>query len=101
HIFFSVPAALTPDAPGREEPDLYECSGGTTRVVDVLPDGEPAANAKFGSPGGHLLENVISADGSRVFWTDLNDHDLYLREGNGTPAARTVQVGGEGAEYAA
>ncbi len=101
HILFEVNAALTPEAadPGREKDDLYEWVDGRLSSVDVLPGGEPAPNATFGgyqpepeSVNGFEkmpdLSHVISADGSRVFWTDLATGDLYVRE-NGTT---TVQV---------
>jgi hypothetical protein len=54
-------------------------------LVNVLPDGVAEPNATFG--GFEEGENqkpdfshVISADGSRIFWTDLNNGDLYVRE---------------------
>ena len=56
---------------------LYDTVAGRPHLVDVLPDGKPASGATYGSleensaqgftyPG---LTHVISADGSRVFWT--------------------------------
>lgn len=64
---------------------LYDSVGGRAYLVDVLPDGEVAPGATFGSVEGHVGENadetaagglggpdfthVISADGSWVFWT--------------------------------
>jgi hypothetical protein len=101
HILFEADAAFTPEAadPGREANDLYESVDGQLSSVDVLPHGEPAPNATFGGyqpqpesdngfPKEPDLSRVISADGSRIFWTDLATGDLYVRE-NGTT---TVQV---------
>jgi hypothetical protein len=56
---------------------LYDTAAGRPYLVDVLPDGKLAPGATYGSleentsngythPG---LTHVISADGSRVFWT--------------------------------
>jgi hypothetical protein len=98
HIAFEMPAALTADAPGNQEPDLYDSTDGALNVVNVLPDGTPAANAVFGSPNEAFKSHVVSADGSRMFWTDLNNGNLYVREHGGTPQASTVLVS-EGGEY--
>jgi hypothetical protein len=61
---------------------LYDAAAGGLNVVDVLPDGELAGTAVFGSEvefsrpeavnklgSGNDLGHVISADGSRVIWT--------------------------------
>jgi len=99
HIAFEMPTALTPEAPGAEEADLYDSSGGQLNVVNISPEGIPVANAAFGSPAETFKSRVVSKDGSRMFWTDLNNHDLYVREDNGTPQAKTALVA-EGGEYA-
>ena len=90
HLFFEANDALTANAVdgGESENNLYESTEGTLRLVNVLPDGEADPNASFGTPPernseGENTANVISADGSRVFWTDLNTGSLYVRE-NGT-----------------
>jgi hypothetical protein len=107
HLLFQDQVALTPnaeEAPGTEQfcvlhCDLYDSVDGHPRLVNVLPHGETAPNAVFGGPGPRDTEpeivaqepdfsNVVSADGSRIFWTDLNTNLVYMRE-NGT---RTVQV---------
>ncbi len=104
HILFEVNDALSgslPEAvdPSREANNLYEWVGGQLLSVNVLPNGKPAPNATFGAYPAEPeagdgfskdpdLSHVISADGSRVFWTDLATGDLYIRE-NGT---RTVQM---------
>jgi hypothetical protein len=114
-VFFQDEARLTAEAPevagsnpsGREgchvNCDLYESVGRQLSLVNVLPDGEPAGGATFGSPplltpeGRHQspgLGNVISADGSRVFWTDtqagLDMEHIYVRE-NGTSTLAVSQ----------
>ncbi len=59
---------------------LYDHVGGKPYLVDVLPDGSVAPGGAFGSVEGAVATNgllgggpdftrVISADGSRVFWT--------------------------------
>jgi hypothetical protein len=81
---------------GVEENNLYESAGGRLSLVNVLPDGATEANATFGAesleepeyrpefnpPG---FSNVISEDGSQVFWTGLNTNVVYLRENAGQP----------------
>jgi hypothetical protein len=102
HLLFEANDALaaTPNAldGGTTENNLYDSVGGQLSLVNVLPDGAPAPDASFGSPIPLHEENaadfshVISADGSRVFWTDLNTHDLYVRENDATADATTAQV---------
>ncbi|MGA9285684.1 MAG: hypothetical protein WBV85_09600 [Solirubrobacteraceae bacterium] len=96
HLFFEANDALTANAidGGEHENNLYESTEGTLRLVNVLPGGEADPNASFGAPPLRETEaenttNVISADGSRVFWTDLNTGSLYARENE----ASTVLVG--------
>jgi hypothetical protein len=54
--------------------------------------------AAFGGTGvnehGELpdFDNVISSDGSRIFWSTLSPTALYVRENAQTPGAVTVQV---------
>ena len=84
---------------GLEENNLYVSIGGVPSLVNVLPGGGSEAGATFGAPPEGEPESnypdfshVISADGSRVFWTDLNTHVLYGSEGVGTPSMRTVEL---------
>jgi hypothetical protein len=102
HVLFMANDALTGAAEGRpaaeggpestfqEKDNLYESVGGQLRLVNVLPDGATHTGATFGD--GPLFRHVISADGSRIFWTDLNTGHLYVRE-NGTT---TVEVSSAG-----
>jgi DNA-binding beta-propeller fold protein YncE len=87
--------------------NLYDSISGNLQLVNVLPKGEVAPNATFGSssvvpaslepinspnysednrhPGS--FSNVISGNGARIFWTDLetgsNMEHIFVRE-NGT-----------------
>jgi hypothetical protein len=90
HLLFEVNGALTPEASdGGGANNLYDSVGGHVSLVNVLPDGQADVNATFGaSPviAGQIpdFSHVISSDGSRVFWTDLNvsggdPGDLYMR----------------------
>lgn len=108
HVLFEANAALALGAVdgGPLKNNLYEWVEGHLRLVNVLPGGQAPPNASFGVDNSDTyvgqptpsLSHVISADGSRIFWTDENkeSHNLYLRE----DGERTVQVdeavGGEG-----
>ncbi len=92
--------------PGREANDLYESAAGQLSLVNVLPGGEQAPDATFGAPNetGRPVDppdfsDVISADGTRVFWTDLHagldEGHVYVRE-NG---ANTIPVSAGAARY--
>jgi hypothetical protein len=91
HQLFMANDALTPESEGgpeehfAAEPNLYESVEGRLSAVNVLPDGSPAPNAMFGTESGGVTErdfsHAISSDGARVYWTDLNTHSLYVREG--------------------
>jgi DNA-binding beta-propeller fold protein YncE len=125
-IIFQNEAALTENAalanevpPGHEnhqdkraaetgEPcvvgcDLYESTHGHPRLVSVLPGGTVVADANFGGfSRAHSSDfsNAMSADGSRIFWTDTQEgpemEHIYVMENE----AAEVQVSGEGpAEY--
>ncbi len=83
---------------GKEGGALYDSVDGRLSLVSVLPDGRADANASFGSApspeskGSHGLNHVSSDDGSRIFWTDRETGDLYVRENDTSPEATTVQV---------
>ena len=85
-IVFEANDALLPEAPA-EAPSVYEWSRSSgLRLVSVLPDGEPAPEASAAGTWGSDYDKVISADGSRVFWTAGGQ--LYAREGG----VRTVKL---------
>jgi hypothetical protein len=103
HVLFEANDALTPEAEGgtasyyEEVDNLYETVDGSLRLVNILPDGSTKANATFGASGLEAGEspdfsNVISENGSRIFWTDLNTGHIYMRE-DGT---KTVEVSAAG-----
>ncbi|MGN6255554.1 MAG: TolB family protein [Solirubrobacterales bacterium] len=85
HVVFEADDALLPEAPA-EATSVYEWSPAGLRLASVLPSGEAAPEAQAGSPGAGDYSEVISADGSRVFWTA--EGQLYVREGG----VRTVQL---------
>jgi hypothetical protein len=98
HIVFEANDALTPADPpnapaapvvGAAESNLYEWVGGQLRLVNVLPGNAVALpRAVIGS--GLLLadepeveadnfDHAISADGSRIFWSDGASGQVYVR----------------------
>jgi hypothetical protein len=101
-LLFEANAALksTPEAVegGELQNNLYDSVNGGLYLVNVLPNGNTEPNATFGTlaespenrPG---FSHVISADGSRVFWTDLNNGNIYVRENPASGAATTKLVG--------
>jgi len=108
HLLFQTGAPLTPDAeeaPGEGHDNLYDSTGGSLRLVNVLPGAspEPDPNATFGAPDeGEArfdFSNVVSADGSRVFWTDLSTGIVYLRL-NGAQEQSALDGSGECTEAA-
>jgi hypothetical protein len=89
HVLFETSVALTANA--QEGPrSLYEWTlGAGVRLVSVLPGPEElgAGGAGSGDGGNDNFTDVISTDGSRVFWTD-GLGDLYVR----LDGTRTVQL---------
>ncbi len=94
HVIFNSESQLVPTVTlgGR---NLYEWTNGQIEPVNILPgvtNGETAIQGKLGSLGGHQ-SHTVSDDGSRIFWSVGNAAEaLYVREGVGTPQARTIQV---------
>ena len=86
----------------KEADNVYEWSGGQLNLIGLLPGGSTPPAGSFAGPyqwegadtsvGGALdqlyTENVISSDGSRVFFTAAGTGQLYVRENN----AVSVQV---------
>jgi hypothetical protein len=105
-VLFEANAALTVNAPEvpigsneSEENDLYDSVDGHLMLVNVLPDGVPQGNANFGGVASigpanehHDFGHVISDDGSRIFWTDVNTHDLYVRENAASANPSTIEL---------
>ncbi len=86
HVVLSTCAALTPNAIeipdgegcDEESANLYGWSEGELELLNLLPaQSQGAPGAALAAPSG-----AISADGSRVYFTE--DANLYLREGNTT-----------------
>jgi hypothetical protein len=113
YVLFQSEAALVSPAvpaagPAEGEFCLYDCNlyesvGGAVSLVNLLPDGAVDTTATFGgrSGNGHdqenlpSLSNVISADGSRVVWSDVSTAVIYVREGG----VSTVQVSAGAARF--
>ena len=107
HVLWMANDALTPNAVdgGEEQNNLYDTHQGLLTLVNVLPDGSSEPNAIFGGPvpspyGAEEslppFSHAISEDGSRIFWTDLNNGNLYLRENGATTVQVDAGVGGGG-----
>lgn len=108
-IVFETRQTLTADPVGMLDAKLYEWDRGELRLVGILPDDEGGGPAPGGSVGAAGLAvgtqnltsqlrgsrpGVMSQDGSRIFFLEGSGLTgrLFMREGNGTPAARTVWI---------
>lgn len=74
-------------AAGVESNYLYDSVEGRLSLVDVSPAGTVVPDAAFGAPAlanpnkeEPDFDHVISADGSRVYWTAQGSGRIYLRE---------------------
>ena len=109
HLLFAANDALTGVSEGRpaaeggastefeKEDNLYESVDGLLRLVNVLPNGTTHVNATFGGSESFGRSHdthgrVTSADGSRIFWTDLSTGHIYVRE-NGVSTVEISPVG--------
>jgi hypothetical protein len=94
-LLFETSAALTEGAEEAPSPlahNLYESVGGNLTQINVLPGGEQAPESVFGSPPGTRGANradVISADGTKTFWTDRVEPETVYEHLAGTG---TIQV---------
>ena len=88
HVVFEANDALTGGAPAGAR-SLYEWTGSALRLVSVLPGsgGVAATSAGAGDGNDDNFANVVSSDGSRIFWTD-GEGQLYVRE----DATRTAKL---------
>lgn len=85
-VVFEANDALLPEA-SAETWNVYEWSSLLgLRLVSILPSEEAAPEASAGGVSERDYAEVISADGSRVFWTA--EGQLYVREGG----VRTVKL---------
>ena len=117
HVLVQSPGAYTAQAVKGEEgtseafsltssegfDNLYDRVDGHLHQVNILPDGEPEStpHATFGGRTliagrsfEHNFADDVSTNGSRIFWTDLNTGDLYVRE-NDTQPQSPIGPGGE------
>ena len=93
----------TPNVVNLYEWDGSKPSGEELSLAGVLPDGKAPSEGSVAGPGGPALgeesiggatgkfytQNTISADGSRVFFSDGETGQIYMRE---PEAARTIPV---------
>ncbi len=105
-VFESARQLLTNAAPGVV--NLYEWNAGKPpgqelSLVGVLPHGEAPSGGSVAGPGGSALgeevvggamgrfytQDTISADGSRVFFSDQETGQIYMRE---PEAGKTISV---------
>lgn len=90
HVIFQSRYNLTADAVGGSL-KLYEWESGTVRLAGILPNGAAAsASGAGGVPTESLTYSLrtITADGSRILFTDPNTGSLYAR----IDGAVTVQL---------
>jgi hypothetical protein len=102
HVLFQSAGAYTAQAvPGRYgiSENLYDSVGGGLRLVSILPSGHPTSSATFGGltgfgrgeaifSSGYNFGHDVSADGSRIVWTDVNSGVIYDRENDAAGAER-------------
>jgi hypothetical protein len=84
----------------KDADNVYQWSGGQLSLIGRLPDGSTPPEGSFAGPydwqapdtsvGGALdhlyTEDVVSSDGSRVFFTAAGSGQLYVRESNAVSA---------------
>ena len=99
-VLFETEKDLLPGLAAAGVVNLYDWDEGRLSVPGILPVSEggkaPAGGSVAGSqPHGGSREdtqNLISADGSRVFFSDAGTGQLYAREDPGSVSATTVHV---------
>jgi len=88
HTVFRANDKLTENAQASEAAQVYEYFNGTLQEVCVLPNATTVAGCSAGTGGGGLpsehrgsLQNAVSDDGSRIFWTaaEQGAAKLYVR----------------------
>ena len=106
HILFESRERLLPEA-APNVVNLYEWDGSRPpgqelSLAGILPEGEAPTGGTVAGPGGPALgvaiggatgefytQDTISADGSRIFFSDAGTGRIYMREPD---AARTIAV---------
>jgi hypothetical protein len=111
-VLFESKSALAPEAiAGVWNLYVWDSGSGTLSLVSVLPDESTAPSGAFAGSyhwaelstaaqkrGGANSDeftqglHVLSADGSKAFFTTSSVNQLYMREGIGTPNPTTSQV---------
>jgi hypothetical protein len=88
HVLYDTSVNLTPEASGAGY-KLYEWDAGTVRLASILPDGsvaltggKPNGEFSYGRPNPDL--QLISSDGSRVFFVAQPNGQLYMRKSAST-----------------
>jgi hypothetical protein len=97
HVVLNAQVPLVEGAPPSPFNSLYLWSGGRLQAVSVLPaaeggglaDTETLGSGSHQISAGHTIDNAISSDGSRIFWSAHNLTALYLRD---TVAEETVRI---------
>jgi hypothetical protein len=82
HQVFVANVALphTPEAAPGTSAQIYDRFEGELSVVSILPGGlADGAGARVGSGWNANLQNAVSKDGSRVYWTSGTGGKIYLR----------------------
>jgi hypothetical protein len=86
HAIFLADAKLNDDAAEGFDPQVYDRFGGEVHLVSVLPDGSASETPSgVGSGWTRNLDNAVSSDGSRVYWTSgpfavtFGTGQIYLR----------------------
>lgn len=102
------PPTPTANAGMQLNTQLYDLHDGVLELVSILPGGFPNPDNSYagilGTPGENRrssLENAVSTDGSRIFWTSssgpfaIGPGELYVRvDGNETlPISNSVEPG--------
>jgi hypothetical protein len=94
-ILMSTQALAAGFGPGFEpagEPNLYERTGTSLRLVSVLPSGEPTSEAGLGVALGRnnlSMRGAVSSDGGRVVFEVNSGQHLYTRD---IALGQTVQL---------
>jgi hypothetical protein len=102
-LFESSSLELVPGIRDENElPFLYEWHDGKVEFVGYLPESEgggaPEEGSAAGGGQGSYKQGTISEDGSRIFFTDLENGRVYMRN---TATKMTVPVSGGSATWRA